>query len=76
MPQSAPESICTPLIKRKTAVNGEKEHLSRAEHVGNVTVTQTPSHGLRLLQEKQVAATVVGAAEHKHVRARERYFKC
>lgn len=54
---------------------GKKNVFPKLEHMGNVTVTQTPSHRLQLLQEKQVAATVVGAAEHKHVRTGGRCFK-
>lgn len=41
--------------------------------MANVTMTETPSHRLQLTQEKQVAATVIGAAECTHVRERERF---
>lgn len=49
---------------------GKRNIFPKSEHMDNVTVTQTPSHGLQLLQEKQVAA------EHKHVRTGGGCFKC
>lgn len=41
--------------------------------MANVTMTETPSHGLQLTQEKQGAAAGIGAAERTHVREGERF---